>query len=89
MKKNIKEIIQKQLNLLKSKYDRAKDLYETMQFQLKSLRPYDILFDITTTGILKSQTIKKLNFKIKQAENNIKKLDIEINEINKDIKGSR
>ena len=88
--KNIKEIIQKQLNLLKSKYDRAKDLYESNAISTQEL-------ETSTTSYLTSQqqefsktkVIKKLNFKIKQAENNIEKLDIEINELNKDIKGSR
>ena len=88
--KNIKEIIQKQLNLLKSKYDRAKDLYESNAISAQEL-------ETSTTSYLTSQqqeflkvkTIKKLNFKIKQAENNIEKLDIEINELKKDIKGSR
>ena len=87
---NIKEIIQKQLNLLKSKYDRAKDLYESNAISAQEL-------ETSTTSYLTSQqqeflkvkTIKKLNFKIKQAENNIEKLNIEIIELNKDIKGGR
>ena len=78
--KNIKEIIQKQLNLLKNKYDRAKDLYESNAISAQEL-------ENSTTSFLSSQqqefsktkVIKKLNFKIKQAENNIEKINIEIN----------
>ena len=46
--KNIKEIIQKQLNLLKSKYDRAKDLYESNAISAQEL-------ETSTTSYLTSQ----------------------------------
>ena len=64
--KNIKEIIQKQLNLLKSKYDRAKDLYESNAISAQEL-------ETSTTSYLTSQQQEFL--KVKTIKNSILKLN--------------
>ena len=64
--KKIKEIIQKQLNLLKSKYDRARDLYESNAISAQEL-------ETSTTSYLTSQQQEFL--KIKQLKNSILKLN--------------
>ena len=84
--KNIKVIIQEQSNILKSKHERAKDLYKTNAISVQELE------NVTSTYLssqqqvlLKDKVLNKIGFKIKQAQISIDKLKLEINKLKEDI----
>tara|TARA_Y200000002_G_scaffold59170_1_gene44608 strand:- start:101 stop:1657 length:1557 start_codon:yes stop_codon:yes gene_type:complete len=84
--KNIKLIIQKQSDIVKSKYERTQELYETNAISVQELETATSAYLSSQQQVLsKNQFLNKISFRIKQAENSINRLNIEINKLEKDI----
>ena len=80
--KNIKLIIQKQLDIVKSKYERTQELYETNAISVQELETATSAYLSSQQQVLsKNQFLNKISFRIKQAENSINRLNIEINKL--------
>ena len=84
--KNIKIIIQKQSDIIKSKYDRMQELYETNAISVQELETATSSYLSSQQQVLsKEQFLNKISFRIKQAENTIDRLNVEIKKLEKDI----
>ena len=88
--KNILSIVNQQFEIIKSKYDRAKELFDTSAISVQTLETATSSYLASQQQVLtRKQSIDRIKFKEKQAINNIKKLSIEITKLENDIKDTQ
>ena len=88
--KNILSIVNQQFEIIKSKYDRAKELFDTNAISVQTLETATSSYLTSQQQVLsRKQSIDRIKFKEKQAINNIGKLSIEIAKLEKDIKDTQ
>ena len=88
--KNILSIVNQQFEIIKSKYDRAKELFDTNAISVQTLETATSSYLTSQQQVVaRKQSIDRIKFKEKQAINNIGKLSIEIAKLEKDIKDTQ
>ena len=88
--KNILSIVNQQFEIIKSKYDRAKELFDTSAISVQTLETATSSYLASQQQVLaRKHSIDRIKFKEKQAINNIEKLSIEITKLENDIKDTQ